>query len=102
VASAERVLSAAWPLKTFVAVNPLGGVEHHPFEEAVRMAGDLLGLRGHLPLERFRALHAQGRINDADLLRDADCVVAPGFRVPGVVRVVTCSYSEASIARRNH
>ncbi|GAA1077723.1 DUF2309 domain-containing protein [Nocardiopsis exhalans] len=67
VASAERVLSAAWPLKTFVAVNPLGGVEHLPFEEAVRMAGDLLGLRGHLPLERFRALHVQGRINDADL-----------------------------------
>lgn len=66
-ASAGSILFPAWPLKTFVAVNPLGGVEHHPFEEAVELAGSLLGLRGHLPLERFRAMYAQGRVSDADL-----------------------------------
>ncbi|MBB6174755.1 hypothetical protein HNR23_004815 [Nocardiopsis mwathae] len=67
VDSAGRILFPTWPLRTIVAVNPLGGLEHHPFETAVGLASDLLGLRGHLPLERFRGLYAQGRISDADL-----------------------------------
>lgn len=65
--SAGQVLFSTWPIKTFVAVNPLGGVEHRPFEEAIELVGGLLGLRGHLPLEAFRALHAAGRVTDADL-----------------------------------
>ena len=65
--SAGQVLFSTWPIKTFVAVNPLGGVQHRPFEEAVALVGALLGLRGHLSLERFRALHARGRVTDADL-----------------------------------
>lgn len=67
VASAGQVLFSTWPVKTFVAVNPLGGMRHRPFEEAVELVGGLLGLRGHLPLDRFRALHAIGRVSDADL-----------------------------------
>ena len=65
--SAGQVLFSTWPIQTFVAVNPLGGVEHLPFEEAVDRVGGLLGLRGHLPLAHFRALHATGRVADADL-----------------------------------
>lgn len=65
--SAGQVLSSTWPIKTFVAVNPLGGVENRPFEEAIDLVGGLLGLRGHLPLESFRALHTSGRVRDADL-----------------------------------
>ncbi len=65
--SAGQILFSVWPIKTFVAVNPLGGVEHRPFEEAVELVGGLLGLRGHLPLTSFRALHAAGRVTDADL-----------------------------------
>jgi len=65
--SSGQVLFSTWPIKTFVAVNPLGGVEHHPFEEAIELVGGLLGLRGHLPLQTFRALHAAGRVSDADL-----------------------------------
>lgn len=67
IASAGQVLFSTWPVKTFVAVNPLGGVQHRPFEEAIELVGGLLRLRGHLPLERFRALYASGRVNDADL-----------------------------------
>jgi len=67
IASAGQVLFSTWPVKTFVAVNPLGGVQHRPFEEAVELVGGLLGLRRHLPLERFRALHAGGRVADCDL-----------------------------------
>lgn len=67
VGSAARILHATWPLRTFVAVNPLGGLEDHPFEEALGLAGDLLGLRGHPSLERFRAWYGEGRITEMDL-----------------------------------
>lgn len=78
--SAGQVLFSTWPIKTFVAVNPLGGVEHRPFEEAVELVGGLLGLRGHLSLASFRALHAAGRVDDADL----DAALAR--RVPELAR----------------
>lgn len=35
VASAANIISPVWPLKTFIAVNPLQGLEQLPFEEAV-------------------------------------------------------------------
>ncbi len=71
VASAARILSAAWPLRTFVAVNPLAGLQEHPFEHAVGLASDLLGLRGLPRPDQFRAWYAEGRITDADL----DCAL---------------------------
>lgn len=76
--SAGQILFSAWPIRTFVAVNPLGGVEHRPFEEAVELVGSLLGLRGHMPLASFRAWHEAGRVTDADL------EAALRRRVPGL------------------
>jgi hypothetical protein len=35
VASAANIVAPVWPLKTFLAVNPLQGLEHLPFEQAV-------------------------------------------------------------------
>ena len=35
VASASDIVAPVWPLKTFIAVNPLQGLENLPFEEAV-------------------------------------------------------------------
>jgi hypothetical protein len=67
VKAAGAVLSQAWPIETFIAVNPLGGFEHLPFGEAVRKAGEVLGARGTLGEEVFRRFHAEGRITDADL-----------------------------------
>ena len=67
VKAAGAVLSQAWPIETFIAVNPLGGFEHLPFGEAVRKAGEVLGARGTLGEEAFRRFHAEGRITDADL-----------------------------------
>ena len=64
---AARVLPTHYPLETFIAVNPLAGFEALPFEQAVRRAGDLYGIRGTLSEERFRDLHRSGRITDADL-----------------------------------
>lgn len=35
VANAANIVAPVWPLKTFIAVNPLQGLEHLPFEQAV-------------------------------------------------------------------
>jgi hypothetical protein len=69
VGLAADVLVPNWPLSSFIAVNPLGGLEEHGFERAVRIAEAMLGARGHLPEERFRALAAEGRIAASDLRR---------------------------------
>ncbi len=66
---AARVLPTHYPLETFIAVNPLAGLEGMPFEQAIRRAGDLYGMPGTLGEQGFRALHAAGRITDADLDR---------------------------------
>lgn len=66
---AARVLPTHYPLETFIAVNPIAGLEGMPFEQAIRRAGDLYGMSGTLGEQAFRALHAGGRITDADLDR---------------------------------
>ena len=88
VALASDVLVPAWPIASFIAVNPLGGLEHHGFEEAVRRAGAALGARGHLDEERFRQLAATGRITDPDLgealeRRHPEVVAAPALALGG-------------------
>ena len=41
VAKAADIVAPVWPLKTFIAVNPLQGLETLPFEEAVSRAEQL-------------------------------------------------------------
>ncbi|GAA3976852.1 DUF2309 domain-containing protein [Hymenobacter antarcticus] len=41
VEQAARILSPVWPLKTFIACNPLQGLEDLPFDEAVAQAAGL-------------------------------------------------------------
>lgn len=69
VAEAAAIVAPLWPLTSFVAVNPLGGLQHLPFEQATAEARRWLGARTHLSLEEFRAAHARGAITDHDLRR---------------------------------
>lgn len=69
VAAAARVVPTHYPLETFIAVNALAGLEGMPFEQAIRRAGDLYGIRGALSEETFRQFHRDGRITDTDLDR---------------------------------
>lgn len=64
---AARVLPVHYPLNTFIAVNPLAGLQTMPFEQAIRRAGDLYGTLGTLPENTFRSLYRQGRVTDDDL-----------------------------------
>ena len=79
VVLAARVLPVHYPLETFIAVNPLGGLEDQPFDEALRRAGDLYGARGTLTEAAFRAAYGSERVTDADL----DAVLA--CRYPNTV-----------------
>jgi uncharacterized protein YbcC (UPF0753/DUF2309 family) len=65
---AGRFLSPVWPIETFIAINPLGGLQDLPFGAAVHRAGELLGARGTMPEGWFRSEHVKGRITDGDLL----------------------------------
>ena len=69
VTLAAKVVPTHYPLETFIAVNPLAGLEGLPFEQAIRRAGDLYGMPGTLGEPAFRELHRQGRITDSDLDR---------------------------------
>ncbi|QUR69979.1 DUF2309 family protein [Mycobacterium spongiae] len=83
---AARVIPTHYPLETFIAVNPLAGLESMPFEQAVRRAGDLYGIAGLLDETTYRDLYHGGRINDADLestlrLRYPTLVDGPAIRM---------------------
>lgn len=49
VARAADVVAPVWPLKTFIAVNPLQGLEDRPFEQAV------------LEAEHYKQVHSPGK-----------------------------------------
>ena len=69
VTLAARVVPTHYPLETFIAVNPLAGLEGLPFEQAIRRAGDLYGMPGTLGEKAFRRLYQEARITEADIDR---------------------------------
>ncbi len=64
VATASRLVAPSWPLTSFVAVNPLHGLEHLPFDAACAEARRWMGARTHLPLTAYREVRRQGGITD--------------------------------------
>lgn len=84
VARAAEIVAPMWPLTSFVAVNPLGGLQHLPFDEATATARRWLGARTHPTLAEYRAAHSRGAITDADLRRsiiEIDPTLASSFNV---------------------
>jgi uncharacterized protein len=69
VSKAAEIIAPLWPLTSFVAVNPLLGLAHLPFDEATAVARRWLRARTHLTLAAFREAHARGAVTDADLRR---------------------------------
>ncbi len=59
---ASDIIPANWPLRTAIAINPLVGLEHLEFHEAIRRAEQSWGGRGYLPNEQYRAYIREGRI----------------------------------------
>jgi uncharacterized protein len=67
LANAGASLAPYWPLTSFVAVNPLSGLEGRHFDEATRTARVWFSARTHLSLAEFRAEYRRGAITDTDL-----------------------------------
>ncbi|MGH7215783.1 MAG: putative inorganic carbon transporter subunit DabA, partial [Nitrospiraceae bacterium] len=67
VVHAAAVIHEQGPITTFIHTNPLHGLEHLPFEQAVAEAERITGGRGYLPNEEFRRLYRSGRITAHDL-----------------------------------
>lgn len=59
---AADIIPPFWPLRTAIAINPLIGLEHLDFHEAIRQAQPFWGGRGYLPNEWYRDAHRRGRI----------------------------------------
>jgi uncharacterized protein YbcC (UPF0753/DUF2309 family) len=62
IEEAVEPVSQFWPMKGFVSHNPLQGLEHLPFDEAIRQAKHLFGAEGYLPIEDYRGCYESGRI----------------------------------------
>lgn len=76
ISAAVRLVAPYWPLTSFVAVNPLGGLVDERFDDACAMAEHWFGARTHLGLDRYRDARRRGVISDADL-RVAIAAVVP-------------------------
>jgi uncharacterized protein len=73
---AAELFAPLWPLTSFVAVNPLGGIAHRSFGEAAALARSWLGARSHLELGAYRRWHRDGTIPEA-ALRHAVLTMVP-------------------------
>lgn len=61
---AGEVVARLWPMRTFISRNPLQGLEHLPFSEAVQRGTELFGGAGYLSPQLYREAHRAGRIAD--------------------------------------
>jgi len=60
-------VSHFWPMKTFIHHNPLHGLEHFPFEKAIKEAERFLRGRGYLPNSEYRKYFQEGRITEESI-----------------------------------
>lgn len=65
--AAVDAVPRTFPLGTFVAANPLHGLEHLRFEDAAAVAAATSGASSFLTEAEYRQLHHSGRITDQDL-----------------------------------
>lgn len=56
-----------WPMRTFIHHNPLYGLEHLDFKEAVRKGEQLFHARGFLPRADYQSYLLQGRVSKDNL-----------------------------------
>ncbi|HET7487270.1 MAG TPA: DUF2309 domain-containing protein [Acidimicrobiales bacterium] len=84
ISEAAQIIAPLWPLTSFVAVNPLLGLQHLPFDDATAVARRWLRARTHLTMKAYREGHAKGATTDADLRRAMTDVAPELALLPGV------------------
>lgn len=86
VAAAGRAVSPHFPLETFIARNPVAGYENLDWDEAIGLIARDHGILLSTSEQRFRDLHARGRITSDDL-RAALCFTVAEARSTRVIDV---------------
>jgi uncharacterized protein YbcC (UPF0753/DUF2309 family) len=69
IEEAVEPVSQFWPMRTFVHHNPIHGLEHLPFDDAIREAKHLFGAEGYLPNDEYRGFYQSGRITEQSVDR---------------------------------
>lgn len=96
IEEAVEPVSQFWPMKSFVHHNPIHGLEHLPFDQAIREAKHLFGAEGYLPNAEYREFAAGGRIGEASVDR-ALARLGPG--TDGSIRLAGREISAAEVQR---
>ncbi|MFP4616005.1 MAG: DUF2309 domain-containing protein [Thiohalorhabdus sp.] len=73
-----------WPMRSFIHHNPLHGLEHLPFAEAVAKGEELFHARGFLPRHQYQRYLAEGRVDRERLAAEVEAFAADRDPVPGI------------------
>lgn len=82
---ASEPIPRFWPMRTFIHHNPLFGLEHLPFDQAVEQGSRLFHGRGYLARRDYQHYRAQGKVDDRALRRYLQAFVDRNDpRLPGI------------------
>ncbi len=73
-----------WPMRSFIHHNPLHGLEHHPFPEAVARGERLFQARGFLPRSGYQRYLRLGKVDRAALGAGVEAFLAQREAVAGI------------------
>ncbi|MEF8793806.1 DUF2309 domain-containing protein [Thiohalorhabdus sp.] len=73
-----------WPMRSFIHHNPLHGLEHLPFPEAVARGEKLFDARGFLPRHRYQRYLAEGEVDRDQLASEVGDFAAERDAIPGI------------------
>lgn len=96
IEEAAEPTSQFWPMKGFVHHNPIHGLEHLSFDEAIREAKHLFGAEGYLPNDEYRGLYRIGRIRKRSVDR---ALARVGTKTDGSVSLASRTITAAEVQR---
>ncbi len=73
-----------WPMRTFIHHNPLYGLEHLPFHEAIKEGRRLFHGRGYLPRAMYQQYLGEGKIDQERFSEQVAQFLGGQPRIPGV------------------
>ncbi|KPV39251.1 hypothetical protein AN478_13370 [Thiohalorhabdus denitrificans] len=73
-----------WPMRSFIHHNPLHGLEHLPFPEAVEKGEELFHARGYLPRCQYQRYLTAGQVDRERLAAEAKAFAAERDPIPGI------------------
>ncbi len=73
-----------WPMRTFIHHNPLHGLEHLPFTEAVQQGERLFHARGFLPRSAYQQYLAEGKVDRERLVARVAAFAAARTAIPEI------------------